>query len=80
MSNLNFTLMYTFIGIGAPELILLLFVLGVFLLLPLMALVDVIRSEFKGANDKLIWVVIILFLNIIGAGLYFFIGRNQRTK
>ncbi|MDB5242904.1 MAG: hypothetical protein JWP57_3529 [Spirosoma sp.] len=58
----------------------LLFALGVFLLLPLMALVDVLRSDFRGANDKLIWVIVILFLNIIGAVLYFFIGRNQRTK
>jgi hypothetical protein len=72
--------MHVFIGLGVVELIFLLFVLGVFLLLPLMALVDVIRSDFKGANDKLIWVVVILFLNIIGAVLYFFIGRNQRTK
>ncbi|HLL97409.1 MAG TPA: PLD nuclease N-terminal domain-containing protein [Spirosoma sp.] len=71
--------MHVFIGLGVVELIFLLFVLGVFLLLPLMALVDVIRSDFKGANDKLIWVVVILFLNIIGAVLYFFIGRNQRT-
>ncbi|HLK96742.1 MAG TPA: PLD nuclease N-terminal domain-containing protein [Hymenobacter sp.] len=71
--------MHVFIGLGVVELIFLLFVLGVFLLLPLMALVDVIRSDFRGANDKLIWVVVILFLNIIGAVLYFFIGRNQRT-
>ncbi|WP_080058206.1 PLDc N-terminal domain-containing protein [Spirosoma aerolatum] len=45
-----------------------------------MALVDVVRSEFRGSNDKLIWVIIIVFLNIIGALLYFFIGRNQRIS
>ncbi|GAB3549793.1 PLDc N-terminal domain-containing protein [Spirosoma fluminis] len=71
--------MYTFIGLGGQELILIVLVLGVLILLPVIALVDVIRSDFKGANDKLIWVIIILFLNIIGALLYFFMGRNQRV-
>ena len=72
--------MYAFIGIGVPEIIFLLLLLGVLLLLPLMALVDVVRSEFRGQNDKVIWVIVILFLNIIGAALYFFIGRNQRKS
>ncbi len=72
--------MYGLIGIGVPEIILLLILLAVLLLLPLIALVDVIRSNFNGANDKVIWVIVILFLNIIGAALYFFIGRNQRVS
>lgn len=73
--------MYAFMGLGGSEIIFLLVILGgVLLLLPLIALVDVIRSDFKGANDKVIWVLIILFLNIIGAILYFFIGRNQRIS
>ena len=32
-------------------------ILLVGLLLPIIALVDVIRSNFKGSNDKLIWVL-----------------------
>lgn len=54
-------------------------ILGFFMLLPIIALVDVIRSEFRNSNDKLIWVLVILFLNIIGAALYLIIGRNQRV-
>ncbi|WP_018619287.1 PLDc N-terminal domain-containing protein [Spirosoma luteum] len=72
--------MYTLIGIGVPELILILLAGAVVFLLPIMALVDVVRSEFRGQNDKVIWVIVILFLNIIGAALYFFIGRNQRIS
>lgn len=72
--------MYAFIGIGVPEIILILVVLVLTTLLPVIALVDVIRSDFKGANDKVIWVIVILFLNLIGAVLYFFIGRNQRVS
>ncbi|GAB3950983.1 hypothetical protein GCM10028805_30180 [Spirosoma harenae] len=72
--------MHAFIGIGAIELIVILAVGGLLFLLPIIALVDVIRSEFRGSNDKLIWVIVILFLNLIGAILYFFIGRNQRIS
>lgn len=70
--------MYTFIGLGGQEVIFILLVLGILFLLPLIALVDVIRSDFRGSNDKLIWVIVILFLNIIGALLDLVIGRNQR--
>ena len=70
--------MYALLGLGAQELLLISIALGLLFLLPIIALVDVVRSNFRGSNDKLIWVVIILFLNVIGALLYFAIGRNQR--
>lgn len=71
--------MYTFIGLGVPELLVILSILGgIFVVFPLVALIEVIRSEFRGQNDKLTWVIIILFLNLIGALLYFVIGRKQR--
>lgn len=72
--------MYTIIGIGGAELIFIFLVGGFVLILPIMALVDVVRSEFRGTNDKLIWVIIIVFFNIIGALLYYIIGRNQRIS
>lgn len=50
------------------------------LLLPIIALIDVLRSNFKGANDKLIWVLVILFLNVFGSVLYFLIGTRQKIK
>lgn len=71
--------MYAFMGLGGMEIIFILLILGLFTLLPIIALVDVIRSNFRGANDKLIWVIVILFLNVIGAVLYYFTGRNQRV-
>lgn len=72
--------MVAFMGLGGQELIFIfLFILLLFLALPVIALIDIIRSDFKGQNDKLIWVVIILFLNVVGDALYFFLGRNQRV-
>ena len=70
--------MYAFIGLGGAELLFILLVLGILIILPIMALVDVVRSNFRGQNDKLVWVIIILFLNVIGALLYYIIGRKQR--
>ena len=64
-------------GLGGQEIIFLLYLLGFVFLLPLLAL-EVVRSEFRGPNNKLIWVVITRFLNLIGGLLYFFIDRNQR--
>lgn len=71
--------MYAFMGLGGTEIILVLLILGLFTLLPVIALIDVIRSDFKGTNDKIIWVIVILFLNIIGALMYYFMGRSQRV-
>ncbi|GAB3024111.1 PLDc N-terminal domain-containing protein [Spirosoma pulveris] len=72
--------MQAFIGIGGIELFLLLGVLAFLFILPIIALIDVVRSNFRGPNDKVIWVIIIVFLNLIGALLYIFIGRKQRIS
>jgi hypothetical protein len=70
----------TLLGIiGSAELVIILFV-GLFLfLLPLIAIVDIIRSKFEG-NMQLIWVIIVVFFNVIGTILYFIIGRNQKIS
>lgn len=68
----------TLLGIiGPQELILVIFVAFILFLLPLFALVDIVRSKFEG-NMQLIWVIIVIFFNILGAILYFIIGKNQK--
>lgn len=64
-------------GIGFMELIVLLFVLIVPIWL--IALVDILRSDFKG-NDKLIWILVVIFVPFLGPLCYFFIGRNQKIE
>ena len=63
--------------IGLPELIILLvLVQGV----PWMiAFIDILRNDFAG-NNKLIWLLVVIFVPIIGPIAYFFIGRKQKTK
>ena len=41
-------------------------------------LVDCATKERGEGNDKLIWVLIILFTHIIGAALYYFVRRPKR--
>lgn len=65
--------------IGPQEIIVILLIVPVFLIIPIIALVDVLKSEFTG-NNKIIWVLVILLSWIIGAVLYFFIGRNQKIQ
>lgn len=49
------------------------------LIITLWALIDIAKSEFSG-NNKVVWVLIVLFTNFLGAVLYFFIGRKQKIK
>ena len=44
------------------------------------ALIDIIKSDFKGDNDKIMWLLLTLFISPIGAILYFIIGRKQKVK
>ncbi|MBX2913711.1 MAG: PLDc N-terminal domain-containing protein [Cyclobacteriaceae bacterium] len=69
--------MNTVLALGMPGMGEWLIIALVFLL-PVFALIDILRHQFKGANDKLIWVVVVLFLPMFGSILYFIIGRSQR--
>jgi len=40
-------------------------------------MVDVLKNSFQ-ASDKLIWIVVLLFVPIIGSFFYLFIGRKKR--
>ena len=64
--------------IGPWQIIILTFVfLGI--IPTIIALIDILKSKFNG-NDKIVWVLVVLFFNLIGAILYFIIGRKQKIK
>lgn len=66
----------TYLGmIGTWQMIIIIFGL----LLPIIALIDILRSEFKG-NEKVIWVLFVLFLSLIGTLIYFIIGTKQKIR
>ncbi|HEY6872474.1 MAG TPA: PLD nuclease N-terminal domain-containing protein [Geobacteraceae bacterium] len=43
----------------------------------LWVLIDVLRSEFAGSN-KIVWLIAVILLPLLGAVLYWFIGRDQK--
>lgn len=56
-----------------------LLIVGIPFLLWIICLVDVLRNEFTG-NNKIIWFLLVLFLPVLGAILYFFIGTDQKIR
>ena len=67
--------MTNFLMVSGPQILIVLAVM----LIPLIALIDILKNKFEG-NNKIIWVLVALFFPFIGAILYFSIGRNQRIK
>jgi len=67
-----------FLSLSAMHLI----IVSVFLFLPtllwIIALVDVLKSNFKDSNNKILWVLVVILLPVIGSILYFIIGKNQK--
>lgn len=52
-------------------------ILVIQLILFIVALIDVIRIE-KTNGPKWMWILIILFINIVGPIIYFIFGRRQQ--
>jgi hypothetical protein len=65
--------------IGTWQLILILIALFLGILPTLIALIDILKSDFKG-NNKIVWVLVVLLINFFGAILYFLIGRQQKIR
>ena len=63
---------------GGGLIITLLVILFIFLF-PLLALLNVLMNDFQG-NEKIMWVLIIIFLPFLGSLLYFLIGRDKRIN
>jgi hypothetical protein len=40
-------------------------------------LIDCIRRIYPEPSTKIVWVLVILFLHFIGAGIYYFVGKKS---
>lgn len=65
-------------NMGASFLIILSVLSFIYLILMIYSLIDIIRSEFKDPNMKLIWIIIILFAQLIGTLVYLVIGKSTK--
>ncbi len=69
----------TFLFLFGGGILITLFVILFIFLLPLLALISALMNDFQG-NEKILWVLIILFLPFLGSVLYFVIGRDKRIS
>lgn len=61
-----------------PFLILFLLVIALFIFIFwIIMLVDAIQRKFKGPNDKLVWVLVLIFTQLIGAVIYYFVVYSK---
>ena len=42
-------------------------------------LIDILRREFRDPIMKIVWLAVVFFSHIVGALIYYFIGKQQGT-
>jgi len=68
----------TIAGMGMGMMFFIFVLLIVFLIAWITSFVDVIRSEFKNPQDRIIWIVALIFMAPIATILYLIIGKGQK--
>jgi len=67
---------------GAVLMVLFIFLLvsiGIFLFVFwILMIVDCATRKFKNDTDKIVWILVILFTNLIGAVIYYFIVKRKK--
>jgi len=61
-------------ALGMQEL----FLLFVILIVPLIALIEIIRSDFKQPVNKVVWILVVILLPLVGSILFWILGRSQK--
>ncbi|MGE9312118.1 hypothetical protein ACLOAU_10740 [Niabella sp. CJ426] len=60
-------------AIGTNELVIITIIAAIFLI-PLLALIDILRNQFKDSSNKIIRALIVLFFPILEVFFTFFLG------
>ncbi|HEY9170611.1 MAG TPA: PLD nuclease N-terminal domain-containing protein [Lutibacter sp.] len=68
----------TYLGmIGPYQWIIILTAVFLGIIPAIIALIDILKNKFND-NDKIVWVLVVLFTGLLGAICYFAIGRKQK--
>ncbi len=68
----------TYLGIIGPyQWIIILIAAFIGIIAIIIALIDISKSKFNG-NDKIAWVLLVLFTGLLGVIFYFALGRKQK--
>lgn len=63
--------------IGVFELLLMVLIIFLFVIPWVIALIDILKNDFHN-NNKLIWLIAVIFVPFVGVIAYFLIGRKQK--
>ena len=66
-------------ALGTNELVIIALISVIFLI-PLFALIDILRNQFKDSSNKIIWALIVLLFPVLGGILYFLFGVKQKVS
>ena len=61
------------------EILILLFI-GLLFATWIWAIVDIVKSEFRGENDKVLFLILVLLLPFVGTIIYFIVGRPKQIN
>ena len=67
----------TYLGIIGPAQMIIIVLAFLGIITTIFTLIDIFKSKFNG-NDKIIWILVVLFFNLLGVILYFTIGKKQK--
>jgi len=73
------SLAFIFFNIGPSELLIVLLIM-IGPIIWLRSLIDCLMNEPSEGNDKIVWLLIIIFLSLLGALLYLTVRRPTRIK
>lgn len=65
--------------IGPWQMILIVVTVFLGIIPTIIALIDIVRNEFSG-NNKIVWLLVVLLGNFLGAFLYFMMARKQKLS
>ncbi|WP_316785864.1 PLDc N-terminal domain-containing protein [Pedobacter frigiditerrae] len=65
-----------FFNLGSIEIIIILVILSIPFGLMIYALIDIMRSDFRESNTKLIFFVLVLLMPCLGSIIYLLIKKN----
>jgi hypothetical protein len=66
-----------YLGIIGPKTMIITLLAFLGIIAAIIALIDISKSKFNG-NDKIAWVLLVLFTGLLGAIFYFALGRKQK--
>ena len=74
--------MFNALGVGGI-ILLMLILMAIFVFLFvfwILMIIDCVKREFKGENDKVVWILVLVFLGFIGAVIYYFVVKVNDKK